>query len=550
MKRLKKALALIAGVAMAMSGAVSVAQADETPSYSVSNVSVSEIGAHTANVTFDWNITGVTADQIKDVCFVVSVQKYTSMTPIENRHIPYASGPDDYNCENGVKDTDLSKMTVEQAQAMYNSVYKPSDKDFTLPNWDSNQYTAATIHGQNFYRYSNGEAWDGSSLSGTQTVPVLGLEPNSTYGNTHSWLAQTFESLWEQGVRTATPIDYRDMHVGIYVHLKDGSAIHLYDGQNADVPDFTTTAEPAATTEDKLTPETKDNVTVDNGGKVEAGKSVRIYINNLKESCKADGVACFWTGYIYSTPQKLIGLGGEELSIEKDDAGKFYVDAFIPNGLSGDHKIALVDESGVVQGWTDVTVDRGSTSPFSDVVKDKTPHYDEILWLADQKITTGYKDGTFGPAGDVNRQDMAAFLYRLAGSPTFDESAAKNPFKDVNKDTPHYKEILWLASKGIAAGYTQTDGSVTFDGLAGVQRQDMAAFLHRLADVEKAPAPTGQDKAFTDVDDKTPHAEDIAWLVKTGVSTGYEDGSFGVGRVVIRQDMAAFLQRLKTNVLK
>ncbi|NEG72867.1 S-layer protein, partial [Bifidobacterium ramosum] len=48
----------------------------------------------------------------------------------------------------------------------------------------------------------------------------------------------------------------------------------------------------------------------------------------------------------------------------------------------------------------------------------------------------------------MKRQDMAAFLYRLAGSPAFDESKAGNPFRDVTSRTPHYKEILWLASTG------------------------------------------------------------------------------------------------------
>ncbi|KAA8826590.1 glycosyl hydrolase family 25 [Bifidobacterium myosotis] len=185
---------------------------------------------------------------------------------------------------------------------------------------------------------------------------------------------------------------------------------------------------------------------------------------------------------------------------------------------------------------------------FSDVT-DQTPHAADIKWLAEQKITTGYKDGTFGPAGTVNRQDMAAFLYRLAGSPAFDETKANNPFADVTKDTPHYKEILWLASNKISSGYT-TDGVTTFDGTAGVQRQDMAAFLKRLADLKQATAPSGEGKAFTDVTADTPHADDIAWLAKTGVSTGYGNGTFGVGETVIRQDMAAFLHRMSDNVLK
>ncbi|MBW3090476.1 S-layer homology domain-containing protein [Bifidobacterium miconisargentati] len=187
-----------------------------------------------------------------------------------------------------------------------------------------------------------------------------------------------------------------------------------------------------------------------------------------------------------------------------------------------------------------------SESPFSDVVKGKTPHYDDILWLADQKITSGYADGTFGGGRPVVRQDMAAFLYRLAGSPNFTPDWSKNPFSDVNANTSHAKEVMWLYSTGIAKGFA--DG--TFGGTKQVLRQDMAAFLHRLAIYLKASEPTGSGRTFTDVTSNTSHSQDIAWLSKTGVTNGYSDGSFGGLRPVVRQDMAAFLHRLKANVLK
>ena len=45
--------------------------------------------------------------------------------------------------------------------------------------------------------------------------------------------------------------------------------------------------------------------------------------------------------------------------------------------------------------------------------------YNEIAWMADQGITTGFPDGTFLPDASVSRQAMAAFMYRFAGSPAF-----------------------------------------------------------------------------------------------------------------------------------
>ena len=50
--------------------------------------------------------------------------------------------------------------------------------------------------------------------------------------------------------------------------------------------------------------------------------------------------------------------------------------------------------------------------------------------------------------------------------------------------------------------------------------------------------------AFGDVTAKTDHHEDIWWLAKTGISTGFPDGTFRGMSPVARQDMAAFLKRL------
>ncbi|OZG59875.1 repeat protein [Bifidobacterium myosotis] len=448
MQHISKVLvAFAAAAAMALGTAGTAQAADDNynadVTYSVSNVNVSNVKADSAEVTFDWNISGTTADQIKSVCPVIAVQRFTSMTLLEQRNGGVGYGPWDVQCPT-------------KAEASQDDVNNTAPKEWDLTLWDANQapYTAAKYSGQDYsYSYPSDTSWDGKSLSGKADLRLDGLQADSLYGNTKydfpgDGIVSKFHELWENGVRGKTQIDVRLLLAGLHIDMKDGSAVYFSTGA-ANVPDFTT--------------------------------------------AKSDN-----------------GNGGE-------------------NG-----------------GNTTV-------SPFSDVT-DATPHAADIKWLADQGISTGLKqpDGTttFAPEADVNRQDMAAFLYRLAGNPEFDAATAKNPFADVTEKTPHYKEILWLASTGITTGYTQADGTVRFEGLAGVQRQDMAAFLHRLADYAKAPAPTGEGKSFTDVDEKTPHAEDIAWLAKTGVTTGYEDGTFGGSRIVIRQDMAAFLHRMSDNVLK
>lgn len=197
--------------------------------------------------------------------------------------------------------------------------------------------------------------------------------------------------------------------------------------------------------------------------------------------------------------------------------------------------------------------------PFRDVDL-TTPHLDDIRWLADAGISTGWPlgDGTsvFRGMSTVVRQDMAAFLRREAKRFDIANAKAYTPsqtdwrrFKDVNRSTPHAEDILWLASTGITTGYA--DG--TFRGMTPVYRQDMAAFLKRLADKSGKDLSYVTPKTdFTDVSSRTPHVSEVQWLGGSGISQGYKnaDGSWRFGGMtpVYRQDMAAFIHRLDNHI--
>ena len=197
-------------------------------------------------------------------------------------------------------------------------------------------------------------------------------------------------------------------------------------------------------------------------------------------------------------------------------------------------------------------------APFKDA-NTFTPHYGAIELLSDKGISTGYADGTYGPTGSMFRQDFAAFLYRVAGSPEYTPAAADNKFSDVNASTPHYKEILWAAKNGIINGYP--DG--TFHGTGLVNRQDAAAMLYRLAgepEFDEAKAA----KTFTDVNAATAHNKAVLWAANTVVSDAYTNyyegnpagsyngaiiagfpaGTFDGSATLLRQDGAAFLARM------
>ncbi|MBF1676566.1 MAG: S-layer homology domain-containing protein [Rothia sp.] len=178
---------------------------------------------------------------------------------------------------------------------------------------------------------------------------------------------------------------------------------------------------------------------------------------------------------------------------------------------------------------------------FKDVPADY-PFVNDINWLAQRRITTGYPDGTFRPNGSVERGAMAAFFYRMAGSPQF--TAPSTPsFKDVPRDHPFYKEIEWMRARGITTGWS--DG--TFRPNDAVNRDAMAAFFYRFAGSPAYSAPAVSP--FSDVSTGSQFYREIAWLADQRITTGWPDGSFRPVQPIERGAMAAFLHRYNVRVL-
>ena len=197
-------------------------------------------------------------------------------------------------------------------------------------------------------------------------------------------------------------------------------------------------------------------------------------------------------------------------------------------------------------------------------VNETTDHYDDILWLATNKVTAGWDIGNgqkeFRPYVDVARCDMAAFIRRLAVNNNWLDAATWKPgeadwntFTDIDKNSPHAEDVLWLAHTGISEGWTEEDGTKTFRPLVTVARCDMAAFLQRLASKQglsdaSAWEPGEEDWTFADIDAGSPHAEDVLWLAHSKVSQGWSEAdgttTFRPLTKVARCDMAAFLRRM------
>ena len=171
---------------------------------------------------------------------------------------------------------------------------------------------------------------------------------------------------------------------------------------------------------------------------------------------------------------------------------------------------------------------------FTDITED-TPHAKEIWWLARQKISKGYPDDTFRPDVKVARCDVAAMLYRYSDAIDYSPSEDdRKRFTDVTDKTPHQESILWLGNSGIADVVTQAE----FQPDAQVKRYELAKMLYMLdkePDFEPTPELTS---LYPDVNANTPGAKEIWWLASSGVSYANPDGTYAPEEFITRRDVA------------
>lgn len=171
---------------------------------------------------------------------------------------------------------------------------------------------------------------------------------------------------------------------------------------------------------------------------------------------------------------------------------------------------------------------------FTDIAED-TPHAKEIWWLARQKISKGYPDDTFRPDVLVARCDVAAMLYRYSDAIDYTPSAEdKARFKDVDDKTPHAESILWLGNAGIA----QVMADDEFLPHAQVKRHELARMLYLLDGAPEFEPTERLRDMYPDVTDETPGAKEIWWLASSGVRYGKDDGTYAPDEVITRRDVA------------
>ena len=147
-------------------------------------------------------------------------------------------------------------------------------------------------------------------------------------------------------------------------------------------------------------------------------------------------------------------------------------------------------------------------SAFQDVA-DTAYYADATVWASANGIVTGYADGTFGPDDPITRQQLAAILWRYAGSPAASVGA---DFADESAIASYASTAVdWARDTGVITG---RDGNL-FDPNGRATRAQAAVILHRYlellgSDTEETPDASDKPRVLVAYFSATGNTESVA----------------------------------------
>lgn len=192
------------------------------------------------------------------------------------------------------------------------------------------------------------------------------------------------------------------------------------------------------------------------------------------------------------------------------------------------------------EAWWDV-----GQAAFSDRSVIPPAHRPNVDCAVHHAIVQGFADGTFRPALDVRRDQMASLI-----SGTLEAAGVELPeagdagFTDVPDDSPHAEAIARLAAAGIVQGSPGDLPPDAYGPALPVRRDQMASFLIRAAEEATGEQWTSQTQGFDDVPPSNAHVASVNAAAERGLATGFSDGTFRPDAGVRRDQTASFTVRL------
>ena len=147
---------------------------------------------------------------------------------------------------------------------------------------------------------------------------------------------------------------------------------------------------------------------------------------------------------------------------------------------------------------------------------------------------TGYEDNTIRPNSSITRAEAAAMLSRISSDFNTDQSYDVSAFGDVAADAWYAKYIGYAAQKGIVTGYEDA----SFHPNDSITREEFATMLCRFKGYSLS-----DGAEFSDVPEGHWARTYIKTMQANGIIGGYEDGTFGLGKQIVRAEVITMINR-------
>lgn len=167
-----------------------------------------------------------------------------------------------------------------------------------------------------------------------------------------------------------------------------------------------------------------------------------------------------------------------------------------------------------------VSVVTVSASAFADV-KYEDWFYTCVKDISDKGIMQGYQNGSFGSYDFVTREQFAAIIYRMAGSPKIRKE--ETLFEDIPSDAWYKDAVIWSNEQGIVSGYDKA----VFGAGDTITREQLVTMLYRYAAYKGEKVAASFDcSVYPDANRISKYAKkSLRWALKNEILTGrsYED---------------------------
>ncbi len=206
-------------------------------------------------------------------------------------------------------------------------------------------------------------------------------------------------------------------------------------------------------------------------------------------------------------------------------------------------KITLAETVSITSGgWTEASVIcEASEAPLVPInfpdVHEGDWFYDAVQYCAQKGFITGYKNGKFGPADALQRQDFVVILARIAGADVDGYTSCK--LTDVDMKAYYGKAVAWAVDQKIIGGYDNGKFGVGDK----ITREQVATILYRY--MNSPDVDTSILNKFADKGSISAFALNaIAWANANGVINGKTATTLAPTATASRAEIATIIMRM------